>query len=126
MERIFNKQTIFYLVLALAAGTLISLTFFALRDSKSLNQTDKQTAIPNASAPKEGESIIPHTSTPQFRPKVRRRGNQKREWKTGVGGSKGTQVDRQKRLANQARYEGLFEEATNLEVSDEDIIQTGE
>jgi len=67
MERIFNKQTVLYLILAMAATILISLAFFTWRDAKSLNQTDVSQeitphlnvgqAIPNEDAPREREPV---------------------------------------------------------------------
>lgn len=133
MERIFNKQTGLYFVIAMAAAVLIGLIFFTWRGSKSLNQTDQASVESNKVAPEKHVSITSHEKplrpsrtrdikqTAKRRPPGQRNNTQRvRMQDTQI------QVDAQRVLANRIKYEGLFEKAKDLEVNDEDIIQTGE
>lgn len=141
MKQILSKQTVFYLVLAIAVSVLVSLIFFTWRDSRSLNQMDvgrEKTMRPNKAATEEHVSVASHDkplrpSHPQTSARIHdikgtvertslRRNNPPRV----RGQDTQMQVDTQKVMANLAKYKGIFEKAEDLEINDEDIIQTGE
>jgi len=131
MAKIFNKQTVLYLVIAIAISVFASLAFFTWRDGKLLStDTDvsqgntvesNESAHPKREPTTSYEKPLHSTASRTLSPrkinrvaKLRHRNNIQ------------IQVDQQKVMSNLIKYEGLFEKSKNLEVNAEDIIRTGE